>query len=135
MDQGVEGQRLPDLAGLFSLLLLCVPTYIFAQRYGVSLGLWVLVCVLWVARALFVWAKLKGSTSAKQWLLFVGYSVGGGLGWYLFARAVAHITFSNEPQLSWLIDTVISLVIAPGLTFIFLAGWVRQMVSDRQERR
>lgn len=110
------------LAALVTVMSLFVPS---SEVPGV---LWVFIYVIWAACAYFIWHHRKAPESATRWLLLAILSVVGASLWFGMAALIAHLSFgSNEPGLSKTFDILVTLIIAPGLTFIALTGWVRAL--------
>ncbi|MFJ2986827.1 hypothetical protein ACIPF8_03095 [Collimonas sp. NPDC087041] len=117
------------LAALMTLMSLYVPG---SEVPGVF---WVFIYVIWAAFAYFIWHHRKAPESATRWLILAALSVIGAALWFGIATLIAHLSFGgNEPGLSKIFDVTVALIIAPGLTFIALAGWVRALVVIRKTR-
>ena len=117
------------LAALVALMSLYVPS---SEVPGV---LWVFIYMIWAAFAYFIWHHRRAPERAARWLILAALSVIGAALWFGMATLAAHLSFgSNEPGLSKVFDMTVTLIIAPGLTFIALAGWVRALVVMRKSR-
>lgn len=110
------------LAGLVALASLLVASVEVAKP------IWVFAYGIWVVCALFVWQHKLAPDRPVQWLLLTAASVVGAALWFGFASLVSRFVFgTSEPGLSRFFDAGVALMIAPGLAFIALAGWVRAL--------
>lgn len=122
---------LPDVIGLLALLVMVFAMSIFVPSSKVSGVLWIAIYLGWAATALFVWYKMDAYRN--KWLSIVGLSVGGAALWCAATRAISYLSFgAGEPALSKVFDLVIVLMMSPGLTFIALAGWVRELIKIKR---
>lgn len=124
-----------DAIGLAVLAVLVSLVSLFVPSVEVPEVLWAFIYVMWAACALFVWRHQKAPERATRWLLLAVASVIGAPIWYGVAVLVARLAFgSNEPELSKTFDILVTLIMAPGLTFIAITGWVRALVRARWMR-
>jgi len=67
-----------------------------------------------------------------RWLFLTAASVICAALWFGFASLMSRLIFGfNEPGLSRVFDAGVALMIAPGLAFIPLAGWVRALLLTK----
>lgn len=124
---------LPDAVGLVTLMAMIAIMAAFIPPSEVPGPLWIAIYFAWAAGALFVWHKVE--VGWKRWLLIVASSIVGAGLWYVATRVVSHLTFGDgEPELSKTFDLVIALIISPGLTFIAIAGWARELMQGKSTR-
>lgn len=121
---------IPDIAGLLTLLVMGWVMSILVELSKVPGPLWIAIYFGWAATALFVWYKMD--SYKNNWLTIAGFSIGGAVLWYAVTRMASHFVFgAGESTLSKIFDLAIALMMAPGLTFIALAGWVRQLIQQK----
>jgi len=114
------------LAGLISVIS-AVPVV----RQNIDVVGWVLIYIVCVACAAFVWHHEKAPETPKKWLILALISLLGAPLFYGTSRLVASIFFSTEPETSRYFDIAMTVLIAPGLTFISIAGAARAaLMSD-----
>lgn len=114
------------LAGLVALASSLVPSA------GVPKPIWVFTYGMWVVCALFVWHHKLAPARAVRWLFLTAASVICAALWFGFASLVSRLMLGiNEPGLSKVFDAGVALMIAPGLAFIALAGWVRALLLTK----
>lgn len=114
------------LAGLVTLASLLV------SGADVPKPIWVFAYGVWVVCALFVWYHKLAPARAVRWLFLTAASVICAALWFGFASLMSRLIFGfNEPGLSRVFDAGVALMIAPGLAFIALAGWVRALLLTK----
>jgi hypothetical protein len=86
---------------------------------------WLLVCVLGLPCAEFVWRHEKAPKTPGKWLMLALISLVGAPSFYVFSRLAAEVFFRIEPATSRVFDSILTVMISPGLTSISLAGAVR----------
>jgi tryptophan-rich sensory protein len=120
----------PDAIGLVALMAMVAIMSAFIPPSKVPGPLWVAIYFAWAASALYVWHKVEGRW--KRWPLIVVASMGGAVLWYVVTRAISRLVFGDgESELSKVFDLVVVLIMSPGITFIALAGWVRQLTQGK----
>jgi hypothetical protein len=92
---------------------------------------WLLTYVIGVACAAFVWHHEKAPKTPRKWLMLALISLVGALLFYGFSRLAAVVFFSTEPEASRFFDIGLTVLIAPGLTFISIAGAARAAFKSR----
>jgi apolipoprotein N-acyltransferase len=78
--------------------------------------------------AAFVWRHEKAPKTTGRWLMLALITLVGAPLFYGFSRLVAVAFFRTEPEASRFFDIILTVIIAPGLTFISLAGAVRSLL-------
>jgi len=86
---------------------------------------WLLICVVGVPCAEFVWRHEKAPKTPRKWFVLALISLVGAPLFYGFSRLAAVVFFRTEPEASRFFDIILTVMIAPGLTFISVAGAVR----------
>jgi hypothetical protein len=126
-------QRLrADLVGLGILAGLVALASLLVSGADVPKPFWVFAYGVWVVSALFVWHHKLAPARAVRWLFLTVASVICAVLWFGFASLVSRLMFgTNEPELSTVFDAGVALMIAPGLAFIALAGWVRALLLTK----
>jgi hypothetical protein len=125
---------LADAIGLLTLMLMVVILAAFVSPSIVPTPLWIPIYLAWAVGALFAWYKLE--IVRQNWSLAVASSVGVAILWYGASRGIAYMTFrSGEPGLSKVFDVIVTLILSPGLTFVAIAGYVRDLVHRKVTRQ
>lgn len=118
-----------DLAGLGVLAILVTLASLLVPSADVPKPIWVFAYGVWVVCALFVWHHKLAPVRAGRWLFLTAASIVGAALWFGFASLVSRLVLgTDEPGLSRFFDAGVALMIAPGLAFIALAGWVRALL-------
>ena len=119
----------PDIIGLITLMVLVAITSTFIPESEVPRLLWIPIYAAWAVGAMFVWRRVE----ANQWPTIGLSSVGGAVLWYVVTRAISRWTFGTaDSELSKVFDLLIALIVSPGLTFVAIAGWMREFARKRQ---
>ena len=117
-----------NLIGLLALAILVAVTSLLVPSLDVAKPMWLFAYVLWVVCALFVWHHRLAPVKPGKWLLAAIGSVVAAILWFGSARLVARLALGDGGSgLSRFFDLGVALMIAPGVAFIALAGWVRCM--------
>lgn len=120
---------LPNIGGLFFLLLLVSTLSRFCPQERISAGMWIAIYLVWAWCAIFIWKKADSTKYSSAHLCLL--SIFFGIFWYILSRSFAYLVFGeNEPESSKIYDLLIFLMITPGLTFIFFAGWIRNKIKS-----
>lgn len=121
-----------DMIGLIALAALVGIVSLFVPGSDVPLMMWMFIYMMWVVCALFVWHHRSAPSKPRTWLVLALCSVVGAPIWYGVAALTALIFFNgSEPGLSKSFDLIMTLIFAPGLTFIALTGWIRALTLAR----
>lgn len=120
-----------DAVGLIVLTLLIALVILissFIPNVIIPWGYCVVVYLLWLVCSLFVWHRTKTPPQPRVWLTWALYSVIFAPIWFGFAAVMEFLIDSakGESTTSY-IDIAMALMVAPGSTFIFIAGWVRAL--------
>ncbi len=115
-----------DAVGLFALMVLVVILQTFVSPANIATPLWIPIYLVWAVCAIFVWHK--PAAVWRRWGLIGTLSMGGAVLWYVVTRGIAHMVFAiDESDLSKAIDIAVALILSPGITFIAIAGYVREL--------
>lgn len=120
-----------DALGFLVLATLMLATSALAvvrqNMDGVS---WLLICVFCVPCAEFIWRHKKAPKTPGKWFVLALISLAGALFFYGGSRLIALAFFNAEPDASRVFDIILTLMIAPGLTFICVAGGIRAFLHS-----
>jgi hypothetical protein len=117
-----------DLVGLVMLGVLVAVASLLVPSSEIARPLWLFIFAVWGVCALFVWHHKLAPDQPRRWLLMAAGSIAGAALWFGFARLASRLAFGvHEPGLSGFFDAGIALMIAPGLAFIAIGGWVRAL--------
>lgn len=117
-----------DMIGLIALAALVGLVSFFVPGSDVPLMMWMFVYIMWGVCALFIWHRRRAPTKPQTWLVLALCSVVGAPIWYGVAALAAFMFFDgSELGLSKTFDLIMTLIFAPGLTFIALTGWIRAL--------
>lgn len=115
-----------DALGFFVLaaltLLMCAFPVVRQNVEGVG---WLLMILFGVPCAEFVWRHEKAPKTPRKWFLLALISLAAAPSFYGGCSLIARGFFHAEPAASRDFDIVLTLMIAPGLTFISVAGGIR----------
>lgn len=103
-------------------LLMCAFPVVRQNVEGVG---WLLIILSGVPCAEFVWRHEKAPKTPRKWFLLALISLVAAPFFYGGSRLIALCFFHAEPAASRDFDIVLTLMIAPGLTFISVAGGIR----------
>lgn len=118
----------PDAIGLFVLIMLVAILAAFVSASEISRPLWIAIYTAWAVSTIFIWHKVE--SEKNRWLLIGLASIGGAVLWYAVTRAISRLIFGDAgSELSKVIDSLIALILSPGLTFVAIAGWFRAFVK------
>lgn len=125
-----------NAAGLSVLALLVAALAPFVPTAVLPAPLWMFIYALWSGCGLFVWQAPRAPAAPRKWLYLAGFSLLAAPFWYVFATLAGRLFFgSNEPALSNGFDLVVTCLLAPGFTFVAVAGSARALVSSRKSKR
>jgi hypothetical protein len=122
-----------DMIGLIALAGLIGLASVFMPASAVPLVMWVLIYLVWMMGALFIWYHRKAPDRPQTWFVLslcsvVGVPIGHGI------ATLAALPFgASDPALAKTFDLIITLMFSPGLTFIAVAGWVRALALERMK--
>lgn len=130
LEVSLRKRRYSDAIGLIVLMIMVGVLATFVSSSDIYKPFWIPIYVAWAAGALFLWRKFDALIMRPE--LIAALSLGGALLWYLVMRGVAYLVFSSEePELSRVFDLIVTLILSPGITFIALAGYVRELVYKK----
>ena len=116
------------LAGLMATVVPFVPHANFSG------AVWCFIYLIWAIFGAFVWHHPRAPSCPRRWLNVAILSLVAAPLWYGFALLAAKVFFrGDEPALSEGIDLIVTLIICPGLTFVAIAGAVREVVLQRSK--
>lgn len=124
------------MANLVGFVVLTVLTSIFLYLLPESViahELTIFVFLFWSIFAWYVWNDRRAPETPKKWFFIAFCTLVAAPLFYGFAIIVAAIAFGgNEPTSSAKIDLFLAMTIAPGFTFIAIAGGMRAIFKGRK---